>query len=102
MSQAEHISHTELKQSDTRICSHDICVTGGIPPTQPTLSRKAQAFSLIGQLLSVKTGIVDRSHPTPPPSPRVGLEGLSITFDTNPDKSHMGHRGVTVFSGQKT
>lgn len=54
-------------------------------PSQPTLSWRAQVFGLTSQLLSVKTGMVP---------PTVGLEGLSITFGTNSDKSHKGQRSL--------
>lgn len=76
-----YMAHRAEAKWLTRICSHDICVTGGIPPSQPTLSRKAQAFGLIGQLLSVKTGIVDRPHPPhPTPHPQSGIRGLVNHF----------------------
>lgn len=60
-----------------------VALVGSPLPTLPT--SKNSTFGLIGQLLT----------PTPPPAPqppRVGLESLSITFGTNPDKSHMGQQ----------
>lgn len=88
-----------LSHSDTHTFPHvsqSLSVSPVDFPPPLKLSRTAQAFGLIGQLSSVKSWIVD---------PPVGLVGLSITFGTNPDKSHMGLRetgtGVIVVRWQK-
>lgn len=70
--------------------THHVLYTQHLLQPRPLQQVKSNSssFGLIGQLSTVKSRIVD-------PSP-VGLVGLSVTFGTNPDKSHMGLRETEV------
>lgn len=55
-------THSLTKVPHTHVCSYDICHLWTTPPPtppNPTLNSKAEAFGLIGQLLDVKSRIVD-------------------------------------------